>query len=93
MDCPLEVCTARANNPGRIREPFLYQHWKLKVEILQEGPETLPRCDQCGMHMPAASLFKHRHTDKFNKTTERQLRRRYVEMAERCGKMEFSLYG
>ena len=43
--------------------------------------------------MPATSLFKHINTDKFNEATERQLRRRYVEMVARCGKMEFILYG
>ena len=40
---------------------------------MQEGPETLPRCDKYGMHMPAARIFKHRYTDKCNNTMEIKL--------------------
>ena len=58
---------------------------------MQEVPEPLPLRDQCGMHMPAANIFKHRKTDKCNKATERRIEQRDVEMAERCGEMEFSL--
>ena len=90
--CPVEVFPVRANNPGRLRENFMYQHWKLKVAIVYEGMEPLPRCEQCGMHTPADRLFKHRRTDKCNKATERRLRQRDMEMAARCGKMNFSLY-
>ena len=71
----------------------MYLHWKSKVEILQEGPEMLPRCDQCGMHMSEARLSNHRRVDKCNKATERQIRRRDVDMVERCCEMDFSLYG
>ena len=39
---PVYECPERANNPGRLREHFMYWHWKSKVEILQEVPETLP---------------------------------------------------
>ena len=41
--------------------------------------------------MPEASLFKHRHTDKWNKATERRIRRRDVDMVARCGEMGFSM--
>ena len=45
------------------------------------------------MHMLAAKLFKHKQADKCNNATEKRLRRRDVEMAERCGDIEFSLEG
>ena len=45
------------------------------------------------MHMQASRLFKHRQSDKCNKSTEIRLQLRDVEMAERCGEMEFSLKG
>ena len=54
---------------------------------MQEGPEPLPRCDQCGMHMPESRILKHRYMDKFSKATERQTRQRHVEMTARCGNM------
>ena len=43
--------------------------------------------------MLAARIFKHRQLDKCHKEMERRIRQRDVEMAERCGKMEFSLEG
>ena len=57
------------------------------MEILQEGPEALPRCDKCGVNMTADRLFKQRWAGRCNKATDRRLRRRDVEMAERCGEM------
>ena len=71
VDCPVEVCPAKAKTPGRLREHFLFRHCKSKVAILQEGPEPLPRCDQCGMHMQAARLFKYWQSEKCHKLTEK----------------------
>ena len=45
------------------------------------------------MHMQAYRLFKHRQSDKCHKLTEIRLRRRDVDMAVRCGEMEFNLNG
>ena len=53
---------------------------------MQVGPVTIPRRDQCRVHMPEARILKHRKTDKCNKATE-------MEMAVRCGEIEFSLEG
>ena len=63
------------------------------MAILQEGPEPLMRCDQCGMHIQADRLFKHRQLDKCHKSMERRIRRRDVDMAAMCGEMEFNLDG
>ena len=60
---------------------------------MQEVPEPLPLRDQCGMHMPAANIFKHRLPDKCHKVMERIIQRRDVDMAARCEEMEFSLEG
>ena len=81
----------RQKHTVRLREHFMFCNCKLKVAILQEGPEPLPGCDQCRMHMQAARLFKHQNEDKCHKSTERRIWRVYVEMAERCGEMEFKL--
>ena len=62
------------------------------VAIIQEGTDTLPMCDHCGMHMPSDGLLKHRWTEICNKATEMQLRQREAETAERCRDIEFSLY-
>ena len=71
----------------------MFLRWKYKVDIFQEGPEPLARCDQCRMHMKEAGLFKHWQSDSFHKSTERSIRWRDVEMAARFGEKEFSLDG
>ena len=85
VDCPVEGCPAKSKKPGRLREHFMFRHCKSKVVILQEVPEPLPQCDQCGMHMQVDIIFKYQQSDKCHKLTERRLRRRCGEMAERCG--------
>ena len=37
VECLVEGCMARGENPGRLSEHFMYQHWKSKVAIVQEG--------------------------------------------------------
>ena len=64
VDCPAEGCLAKAKPPVRLREHFIFPHWKSKVAILQEGPEPLPWCVQCGMNMQVARTFKHWQSDK-----------------------------
>ena len=83
----------QGKNPGKAKEFFMFCHWKSKVAIFQERPEPLLQCDQCRMHMQAARLFKHWKLEKCHKSTERRLQRRDVEMAARCGEMEFNLDG
>ena len=57
------------------------------MDIIPEVPEPLPRCDNCGMRMPAAWLFKHRRMERCNKAKDMRLRRRDFEMAYMCGEM------
>ena len=64
VDCSVEGCLAKEIHPGKLREQFMFCHWKLKVDIFQEGPELLLRCDQCRMYMQATRLFKHWQSDK-----------------------------
>ena len=41
---------------------------------MQEGPEQLLRCDQCGIHIPETRIFMHRKSDKCHKVMERRTR-------------------
>ena len=54
---PVDRCPSRANNLEILRENFMYRHWKSNVDIKQEVPELLLKCDQCGMHLPADRFF------------------------------------
>ena len=93
VDSLVEVYPAKPKNLVRLREHFMFSHWKSKLAILQEVPELLPWCYKCGMHLQAARLFKYRKLDNCHNSTERRLWRRDVERAARCGEMEFNLYG
>ena len=93
VDCPMEGCLSKAKKKGRLRDQFIFRHCKSKVAILHEGPKLSPRCDQFRMHTQADRLFKHKHLNKCHKSTEIRIRRRDVEMASRCGEIEFNLDG
>ena len=54
--------TDKGDNLSRICRHLLYRHRKAKISILQEGPETLPRCDKC-------SMKKHKQTAIYNRVT------------------------
>ena len=49
-------------------------------------------CDYCGMHLPAARMMKHRLATRFEKAVGMRIRRRDVDMEDRCEYMEFILY-
>ena len=69
----VEGCLAMKKTPGRLMEHFMFRHCKSKVAILQEGPEPLPLCNKCGMHIQATRHFNYQHSDKCHKLTERRL--------------------
>ena len=60
--CPVYGCPARAHNTGGLRENFMYRNWKAKDAIIQKGLALIPRCDHCGMHMPAERPYRHKKT-------------------------------
>ena len=53
VKCPVPGCPAVAHSAGRLREHFMYCHFRSQVLVLQEGVKLLPQFDLCGMHMPA----------------------------------------
>ena len=75
--CPVDRCSERAQNPGRLREHFMYRNWKAEVAILQEAPAPLLWCGHWGMHTLAAQLEM---TSICDKSTEMILRKRDVDM-------------
>ena len=89
----MTVCTAIDHITGWMWEYFMYINFLLKVTVLQEGRDPLPRCDMCGMHMPAGRLLKHRRRACRFKNTEMRIRHRDVDVASRCLDMEFRLTG
>ena len=60
--CPMYGCPARDHNLGKIRENFMYWHWKAEIAIVQEGPTPIMWCEHCGIHVPEARLWRHNRT-------------------------------
>ena len=71
----------------------MFRHFWSQIVVVQEGRETLPRCDMCGMHMPAGRIINHRQTAWCDWNTQMRWRRRDVEIAEKCTGETFSLTG
>ena len=43
VTCKVEYYPERNHTLGRIREHFMYRHWKARAVILQDGPPPFPR--------------------------------------------------
>ena len=82
----------RTNNSGRLRQHFMYWHWKANVSNIHGGPEPLSRYYHCGIQIPESQLIKQRWTARCSKATEIWIRQRDVEMAYRCREMELNMY-
>ena len=93
VKCPVLGCPAVAHSAGRLRENFMYFHFRYNFEVFQEGTEPLPCCDLCGIHMPARRIISHRNTARCNKNTQMRWRRRGVAIAARYLESTFILTG
>ena len=89
----MEGFLARAHNPGRLREHFMYMHCNSKIDIIKEGPSPLPRFNNFGMHILEDILERNKHTSRCDRETDTQLWRREVGLDQRSGGVEFILYG
>ena len=81
MECSVPGCPVISYSADRMQENFMYRYACPKVAVLQEGRETLPRCDMCGMHMPAGRMLKHQRTARCFKNTDMRIRHRDLEIA------------
>ena len=71
----------------------MYRHFFSQITVVQEGRESLPRCDLCGMHIPAGRLPKHQRTQRYNHNIQMRWWRRDVAISSRCAEASFSLTG
>ena len=76
-----------------MREKFMYMHFFAGIVVVQEGRDPLPRCDLCGIHMPAGRLLKHQQKQQCEGDTQMLWRRRDVKITSRCAEAAFSLTG
>ena len=71
----------------------MYMYLFTLIEVVQEGREPMPRCDLCGMHMPAGRLLNHQQTKRCDRNTHMQWQRKDVTITGRCEGETFSLTG
>ena len=50
---PVPGCPAVSHSAGRLQEHYMFRYFWSQIAVVQEGMEPLPRCDICGMHIPA----------------------------------------
>ena len=65
----------------------------LRLEVVQEWKEPLPRCNLCGIHMQSGRLIKHQQTERCNRNMQMWWQSRDASIASRCAKASFSLTG
>ena len=93
VKCPVPRFLAVAHSAVRLREHFLYRHFRSKVAVFQEGEKPLPRCELCVIHIPVGRVIKHQRMTCCDKNTQMLLRISSVEIAYRCSEVTFRLTG
>ena len=71
----------------------MYRHFFAWIALVQERMDPLPRCDFCGMNMPAGRLLKKQRKKRCNQNTQIRWRSKDVANASRCKGVKFSLAG
>ena len=91
--CPVLVCPAVCHSAGRLREHFMFRHFRSWIVVFQEGREPLPRCNMCGMHMSEGRLVRNSRTERCELNMQMKLRQRDVEIAAKRVGVTFVLTG
>ena len=90
---PKPGCPAVAHSAARLQEIFMFRHFWSRIAVVQEGKEPLPRCNLCGVHMPALRLIKHLQTTQYYQNMQMRWQRWDVEIAANYAGANFSLTG
>ena len=93
VKCPVPGCSVEVHSAGRLREHFMYRHFRSKVVVFQYMAELLTQCALRVMHMPAWRIIRHRRMACCNKNTQMRWRRRDVEIVARYSDATLSLIG
>ena len=91
--CPVPGFPVVAHITVRLREHFMFCHFRSQMAVFQEGKELLPCCDLCVMHIPEGGVIRHRKTARCNRNTQMRRRLWDVATAAKCLEATFSLTG
>ena len=91
VKCPVPRCPSVSHSVGKLRNNFMYCHFRYKVDVVQEGVEALTCCDLCVMYMPSGRLIKYQSTEGYDKNTHIWCQRRDGEIADKCSEATFRL--
>ena len=79
--CTVPGCPVLAHGADRFFKHFMFRHFISKVAIVQEGKETLPRCEMCRIHITEGRLIRHRRMERCDRNDQMRWRRRDVAVA------------
>ena len=71
----------------------MFQHFRYRIAVVQEGKEPLTHCNLCVMNMPAGWLIKHLRKERCNQNMHMRWQRRDLDIAAKCMEETFSLTG
>ena len=71
-------CPEVAHSVVRMREHFMYRHFFLRIMVVQEGKDPLPRCDLYVMHMPEGRMIKHQRIQRCDRKIQMHWQKKYV---------------
>ena len=93
VEFPVLGCLTVTHSVGRLREQFMYRHFRSNLAVVQEGAGPLPRCDLCIIYMPAGRLIKHQRMVCCDKNTQMRWGIRDVVISDKCLEANLSLTG
>lgn len=74
VSCPVNSCVGRLKLRNSLGTHFSRRHPHASLRIIEEGPVPLPKCEQCGKHVPWAQLNGSHTLSKACKERARRLR-------------------
>ena len=89
----MKGCPEVVHSTGRLRKNFMYRQFFSRIAVVQEGKDPLPRCELCGMHMPAGRLINHQRKRRCDRNTQIRWRSRDVAISIQCAEASFILTG
>ena len=90
--CPFPVCPGSFHTWNFLRSHFNRQHWGNRIRILEEHPNPLLRCKQCGSQVPAGRLNnRHYASEKCKQGYERRIRRETLQHCFDASRVSFHI--
>ena len=90
--CPFPSCLGSYRTWNVLHLKFISQHWGDSIRILEEQPNTLPKCEHYGSQVPAGKLkSRHYASEKCKQGEERRLQRKTLQRCFEASRISFQI--